>query len=488
MNTRVRIIRLCLLVIPVLSLSLFSGCKVGPDYERPGSSVPDQWHEKAVQGLDDGSADLQTWWTVFDDPMLEDLIQRTRTENLDLQIAAARVMEARALLGVASGEYWPNVDAAGFYSRDRVSENGLIAPPSGDVDETNLNLIGVDATWEIDVFGRISRSVESAQATMQASVEDYRDVLVSLYSEVAQSYIDLRATQTRLKYTVNNAELQRDTLKLTQDRREAGLVPQLDVEQAKLVLASTESGIPRLQELESLTIHRLSVLLGQPPAALYDELSTAADVPDVPEEVVASLPTELLRQRPDIRRAERILAAQTAEIGVATAGLYPAFSLSGTFALEAQQIDDVGDWDSRTWGFGPSMRWNLFDGDRIRNSIKVQEARAEQAMINYEQTVLLALEDVENAMVSFEREKERLQDLLDSVAAAKESVKLVGTLYENGLTDFQNVLDMQRSLTIQQDFMADSEGAVANNLVRIYTALGGGWSEEPIEEKDQDKD
>jgi NodT family efflux transporter outer membrane factor (OMF) lipoprotein len=438
-------------------LSLFSGCKVGPDYVLPETSVPDQWHEKAVQGLDDGSADLQTWWTVFDDPILEVLIQCSSAENLDLKISAARIMESRALLGVASGEYWPNVDAAGFYSRDRVSENGLIAPPSGDVDPTNLNSIGVDATWEVDVFGRISRSVESAQASMQASVEDYRDVLVSLYSEVAQSYIDLRAIQTRLKYTVNNAELQRDTLKLTQDRRKAGLVPQLDVEQAKLVLASTESAIPLLQQFESLSIHRLSVLLGQPPAALYDELSKAADVPGVPEEVAASLPAELLRQRPDIRRAERILAAQTAEIGVATAGLYPVFSLSGTFALEAQQIDDVGE-------------------------------RTEQAMLDYEQTVLLALEDVENAMVSFEREKERLRDLLDSVNAAKESVKLVTTLYENGLTDFQNVLDMQRSLTVQQDLMADSEGAVANNLVRIYTALGGGWSNESIEEKEKDKD
>ena len=485
MKTRFCIIRMCLFVVSVMYLPLFSGCKVGPDYVRPESSVPDQWHDKAVQGLADGSADLQTWWTVFDDPILVDLIQRSRAENLDLQIAAARIMEARALLGVASGEYWPNVDAAGFYSRDRISENGLVVPPSGNVDETNLHSIGVDASWEIDVFGRIGRSVESAHASMQASVEDYRDVLVSLYSEVAQSYIDLRALQTRLKYTVNNAKLQRDTLKLTQDRREAGLVPQLDVEQAKLILASTESAIPLLQQFESLTIHRLSVLLGQPPAALYDELSTTADVPDVPEQVASSLPAELLRQRPDIRRAERILAAQTAEIGVATAGLYPAFSLSGTFALEAQQIDDVGDWDSRAWGFGPAMRWNLFDGDRIRNSIKVQEARAEQAMINYEQTVLLALEDVENAMVSFEREKERFADLHRSVMAAQESVKLVGTLYENGLTDFQNVLDMQRSLTVQQDLMADSEGAVANNLVRIYTALGGGWSEESIEEKDQ---
>jgi NodT family efflux transporter outer membrane factor (OMF) lipoprotein len=292
----------------------------------------------------------------------------------------------------------------------------------------------------------------------------------------------------RIQYAVDNAALQRETLQLTLDRREAGLVPQLDVEQAKLVLASTESAIPLLRQQEAQVIHRLSVLLGQPPAALFDELSMAAEVPDVPEQVAVGLPVELLRQRPDIRRAERILASQTAEIGVATARLYPVFSLSGTFALEAQQINDVGDWNSRTWGFGPSMRWNLFDGDRIRNLVKVREAQAEQAMIEYEQTVLFALEDVENAMVAFEREKERLQDLLDSVAAAKESVKLVGTLYENGLTDFQNVLDMQRSLTAQQDLMASSEGAVANNLVRIYASLGGGWSEESIEVEDQNKD
>jgi NodT family efflux transporter outer membrane factor (OMF) lipoprotein len=432
--------------------------------------------------LEDGSADLQTWWNVFNDPILEDLIWQCHDSNLDLQIAYARILEARAFLGVASGEYWPNVDATGFYSRDRVSENGLVAPPSGDVDQTNLHSIGVDASWEIDVFGRISRSVESAQASMQASVENYRDVLVSLYSEVAQSYIVLRSLQARIQYTVDNATLQSETLQLTQDRLDAGLVPRLDVEQAKLVLASTESAIPLLRQQEAEAIHRLSVLTGQSPAALYDELSTVSDVPDVPEQVTANLPAELLRQRPDIRRAERVLASQTAEIGVATARLYPIFSLSGTFALEAQQIKDVGDWDSRTWGFGPSMRWNLFDGDRIRSIVNVREAQAEQAMLDYEQTVLLALEDVENAMVAFEREKERLQDLLDSVNAAKESVKLVRELYDNGLTDFQNVLDMQRSLTIQQDLLASSEGAVANNLVRIYSSLGGGWSEESIED------
>ncbi|MHC4998816.1 MAG: efflux transporter outer membrane subunit [Planctomycetota bacterium] len=489
MKTRFCIIRICLFAASVIYLPLFSGCKVGPDYVRPETSVPDQWHEKAVQGLEDGSANLQTWWTVFDDPILEDLIQRSHVDNLDLRIAYARIMEARAFLGVASGEYWPEVDGVGFYSRDRVSENGLQAPPDGSSpDQTDLYGFGVDASWEIDVFGRISRTVETAQALMEASVEDYRDVLVALYSAVAQSYIDLRAVQKRIEYTQSNAILQRGTLELTENRREAGLVPQLDVEQAKLVLSSTEAVIPTFRQVEAEAIHRLGVLLGHPPGALYEELAVTSDVPDVPQQVAVGLPTELLRQRPDIRRAERILAAQTAEIGVATAGLYPAFSLSGTFALEGQDFSDTGDWDSRAWGFGPAMRWNLFDGDRIRNTIKVREAQTEQAMADYELTVLEALEEVENAMVSFEQEKQRLADLYDSVVAAQKSVDLVRELYENGLTDFNNVLDMQRSLTIQQDLLAESQGAVANNLVRIYTSLGGGWSVElieDIEENDQ---
>ena len=486
MRTQISIVQTSLIVTSFLYLLLFSGCQVGPDYVSPEYSVPDQWHEQAVQGLEDGSADLQTWWTVFDDPILESLIERSHVDNLDLRIAYGRVMESRAVLGVASGQYWPGVDGVGFYSRDRVSENGLMAPPDGSSpDQTNLYGFGVDASWEIDVFGRISRSVEAAHASMEASVENYRDILVSLYSAVAQSYIDLRSVQKRIRYAQGNVILQRETLELTENRREAGLVPQLDVEQAKLVLAGTESVIPLLRQFEAQAIHRLGVLLGQPPAAFYTELSTVSDTPDVPQKVAVGLPAELLRQRPDIRRAERILAAQTAEIGVATAGLYPAFSLSGTFALEGQNFSDTGDWDSRTWGFGPAMRWNLFDGDRIRNTIKVEEARAEQAMADYELTILEALEEVENAMVSFEQEKERLEDLHNSVAAAQKSVELVRELYENGLTDFQNVLDMQRALTEQQDLMASSEGLVANNLVRIYTSLGGGWPVELIEENNQ---
>jgi NodT family efflux transporter outer membrane factor (OMF) lipoprotein len=368
------------------------------------------------------------------------------------------------------------VDVAGYYSRSRPSEHGILSGlPVSSTDQYNLHSIGFDSTWEIDVFGRISRSVESAQASMESSIENYRDVLVSLYSEIAQNYINLRSIQTRIEYAENNIKVQKDTLELTKKRREAELVPELDVQQAMLVLATTESFIPVLRQSEAETIHHLSILLGQSPAVLYEELSPTSAIPNVPAKITVGLPTELLRQRPDIRRAERILAAQTADIGVATAGLYPAFSLSGTFALEAQEFEDLGDWDSRTWGFGPAMRWNLFDGDRIRSSIQVQESQAEQAMINYEQTILLALEEIENAMVAFAEEQQRVEALERSVTSAKKSAELVKILYENGLTDFQNVLDMQRSLTNQQDQLAASRGQVANNLVRIYSALGGGW-------------
>ena len=472
------------LILISLSTLCFWGCRVGPDYERPDTVMPDQWHQTAVQGLTDGSANLQTWWNVFEDPTLNKLIEQATAENLDLKNAYASVTEAQALLGIAAGEKWPTVDGTGFYSRDRASKNGL-TPAAG---KTNLHSVGLDSSWEIDVFGRISRSVEAAMATLEVSQENYRDVLVSLYSGVAQSYIDVRSLQARIRYAENNAKAQRETLKLTKDRREAGLVPQLDVHQAELILATTEASIPLLRQNESQAIHRLSVLVGHPPAALYETLTIDGNIPKTQEEIMVGLPAELLRQRPDIRRAERNLAAQTADIGVATAALYPQFSLSGTFALQAQHLDDTGDWESRTWGFGPAMRWNLFAGNRIRSSIKVQEAQAEQAMIQYEQTVLLALEDVENAMVAYAREQDRFQSLQRAVVAAEKSVELVQTLYENGLTDFQNVLDMQRSMTQQQDQFATSEGQVAKNLVAIYTSLGGGWNADASEthvDKDQ---
>ena len=459
------------IIIPLLVI-LLQGCTVGPDYVKPETEMPDAWNNDLAKGLKDSQADIQKWWEVFNDPALDALIQRAAENNHDLQKAVSKIEESRALRALVSGEYWPNIDAAGSYSRARVSENGLI--PFSNPDQTNLHSAGGGAAWEIDLFGRINRSVESADATYQATIEDYRDVLVSLYSEVATNYIDLRSVQARLHYAQQNVALQKKTVKLTKDRLEAELVPQLDVTQAQLNLANTESTIPTLIILENKALNRLATLVGVHPGTLNEEVSKTSEIPKAPRELIIGIPAELLRQRPDIRKAERQLAAQTAQIGVATAALYPSFSLSGTFVLEATELGDLSSWGSRKYGFGPSFSWNIFDGNRVQSNIQVQEARTEQLLSAYKQAVLKGLEEVENAMISYASELDRSQALQRAVTAADKSAELVEIRYVNNLSDFQNVLDMQRSLSTQQDKLADSQGAVVKNLVSLYKALGGG--------------
>ncbi len=435
--------------------------------------TPDAWHQELIKGLSEGKTGLQTWWTVFDDPVLESLIKRAARGNLGLKSAISRIREARAMRGVATGDRFPNIDGAGVYQRSRVGEGLIVQPPSRRYDFYNT---GLDASWEIDIWGRIARSVESADAGLQASIEDYRDVLVSLYAEVASNYIQVRSLQTRIRLAGKNINTQRKTLQLTKDRFEAGIVSELDIRQAELNLASTESVIPLFQSAMLRSVNRLGVLLGEYPAVLHEELLETAPIPDIPAKITVGLPAELLRQRPDIRRAERELAARTAKIGVSKADLYPRFSLSGTFALEANQSRDFLEGSNRAWGFGPSFRWNIFDGGRIRNGIKAQEARVEQTLLAYEQTVLLALEDVEDAMAAYAHGCDRRDALARSVTASRKSVDLVETVYRTGLTDFQNLLDMQRAQFSQEDSLAESEGLIVQYLIKLYKALGGGWA------------
>lgn len=463
------------LPLALLGCVLALGCAVGPDYEMPEPALPDAWHLELTRGLEAGEADLRTWWTALDDPILSELIGRAGRGNLDLRVSLARVMEARAARGVARGEWFPSADASGSYLERQVTE-GLASFVSPDGSRSfEIYDLGVDASWEIDVFGRIRRSTESAQANLMASVEDYRDVLVVLYADVARNYVELRALQERLHYAVSNAQTQRETLQLTVDRNRAGLAADLDVRQAELNLATTEAFIPSLERAIGQTIHLLGVLLGEAPAALYAELREPMPIPEPPERIVVGLPANLLRQRPDVRSAERQLAAQTARVGVATADLYPRFSLVGSFALSAVNAAEFFTKGSTTYGVGPTMQWNLFNGGRIRNLIRAEDARTEQALARYEQVVLVALQDVEDAILGYEQEEARRAALERSVAAAQESVELVKTLYRTGLTNFQNVLDMERSLTQQQDRLAESEGLVVQNLIRLYRALGGGW-------------
>jgi multidrug efflux system outer membrane protein len=457
-----------------LGLVVASACAVGPNYAPPEPEMPDRWHEELTRGLGEGEAALQTWWKTLEDPLLDSLIERAVAGNLDLRNAVARIDEARARRGIARGQWFPSLDTLGFYSRERISEEALPLPGAGE--GRNFYSVGLDASWEIDVFGRIRRSTEAADASLQATVEDYRDTLVALLAEVGLAYLDVRTFQQRIEYAENNVRTQQGSLRLTRDRNRAGLASDLDVRQAELNLASTESFIPTLRIGLTLAINRLGVLVGQHPTALRAELATPAPIPGPPAETLVGQPAELLRQRPDVRGAERRLAAQTARIGVAQADLYPRFALLGTFAFDALDAARLFTGDASAFAFGPAVRWNLFDGGRIRANVQVQEALTDQALLEYEQTVLLALEEVEDAFVAYVQEKERRDSLERSVTAASAAVDLVTTLYRTGLTDFQNVLDTERSLFLQEDDFATSEGRVTQNLIRIYRALGGGWS------------
>jgi NodT family efflux transporter outer membrane factor (OMF) lipoprotein len=439
--------------------------------------MPDAWHQELTGGMGEGEAVLHNWWTTLGDAKLTELIQRAAQNNLSLQEAAARIDEARARRGVAIGQNYGEVNNNASYGRQKVSENLLQLPIGGD--PFNNWSFGFDASWEIDVFGRIRRSVESADAAMEATVENYRDVLVTLFAEVALNYVDVRTLQKRIEVAVDNADAQRKTLELVQERFNNGLVPKLDVTQAQSNLATTEAQIPLLRIGLIQAFNRLSVLLAEHPGGLQEELEELMPIPSPPDTILLDLPANLLRQRPDIRRAERDLAAQHARIGQAEADLYPRFSLNGSFAWESRS---TGDWfspESQAWtAFLPSIRWNIWDGTRIRNTVKAEEAITRQALLRYEQTVLLALEEVEDSIASYAKEQIRLDTLDRGVTASQESVELVQELYLEGLTDFQNVLDTQRTLFAQQDSYLTSKGLVTVYLISLYKSLGGGWKAE----------
>jgi len=463
----------------ILSLVLVSGwlsaCAVGPDYQPPQTQMPDSWHQDLSRGLKEGQADLRTWWTTFDDPLLDSLIQRATAGNLDTKQAVARILQARANLGFAAGEALPAIDGLGEIDYSRVSKEVQPDSAVGSRRTSTLYSAGLSAEWEVDIWGRIARSVESADAGLQATVEDYRDVLVSLYAEVATAYVNVRTAQARIESALANVESQKKTLKLVRDRVAAELASDLEVAQAELNLYTTESTVPvRRQELAQ-AVHALGVLIGERPSVLWPELAETKPIPQPPPEVIVARPTELLRQRPDVRSAERQLASQTARIGVAEANLYPRFSLSGFFGMQTIGASDFFNWESRAFSLGPTVQWNLFDGGRVRSQIQAEDALTQQALYSYEQTVLNALREVEDNMSFYLQELDRRESLKRSANAAARSVDLVTTLYITGLTDFQNVQSQERSKAEQDDQYFQSQGQVANFLIGIYRSLGGGW-------------
>ncbi|MBK7975813.1 MAG: efflux transporter outer membrane subunit [Deltaproteobacteria bacterium] len=464
---------------------LLAGCTVGPDYQPPGVELPPAWSRAAAAGdpapaVAPEAIELTHWWQSFGDPTLDSLVDLAVAANPEVAVATARVREARAAEVVSGAGRFPAIGSEASYVHERMSRAGLMGGFLPDP-EFDLYQAGFDAAWEIDLFGGRRRAVEAAHAVVEQADESVRDVQVELGAEVARSYVALRGAERRLVIADRNLEGQRSSLELTEERFRAGLTGELDVTQSRSLLASTEAQRPRLEAERDRAVHRLSVLAGRPPEALRELLAGHGDIPGtaaagtLASRVPMGLPSDLLRRRPDVRRAERGVAAASARVGVATADLFPKLSLTGSVGLESVSASDFFDAASRAYSIGPAIRWPIFQGGRIRAQVEAADAREEAALALYRETVLVALEDVENALSSFARERERHGRLVEAVAASRRSVELARDLYQNGLGSFLQVLDAERTLYAAEDSLVLSDGAVAIDLVALFKALGGGW-------------
>jgi len=467
-----------------------AGCAVGPDYVRPQTDTADAWSESTNSSLSTDSAEYGSWWTVFKDPALERLVQIASKENLPVQIAAARILEARAFLGISRGLRFPQQQQiVGTAARVRLSEN---APNVAIADQAFSSYnVGFDAAWELDVWGRLGRGVEAADADYGRALAGYDDTLVTVTAETARAYILLRTFEARLMLAQENVAIQNETLRIAEVRFENGAVTELDVTQARALLHDTEALIPSLETGVRQTKHAISTLLGQPPSQLGELLGQKQSIPSVPAEIAIGVPIDLLRRRPDIRMAEFQAAAQSARIGIAKSDLYPRFSLFGSIGFATSSDGgmlsndaDAGDLfssDSITYKVGPTFSWPIFNYGRLRNNIAVQDARFQQAALNYQNTVLEAAREVEDALAAYLRSQTRVGYLTDSVGDARRSVELALVQYRQGSTNYQRVLDTQRFLVRQEDQLAGTKGDVALNLIATYKALGGGWETEQSE-------
>jgi NodT family efflux transporter outer membrane factor (OMF) lipoprotein len=451
-----------------------SSCMMGPDFQRPETKVSSQWLGQAPTGPEaepKAVQDLAQWWTAFNDPKLTSLVERAMQANLDLKMAESRIRQARAAMGIAGADLGPTVDTAASYRRSRTPGSGN----SGESVTSNFYRMGFDAGWEIDLFGGIKRGVEAAGADLDTAVESRRDLLVSLSAEVADNYLNLRSLQQRIAIARQTLLAQEHSVDLTRKRFGAGFVGKLDVARAEAVAATTAGQIPLLEAQARQTIYSLSLLLGGEPSSLLTELTPDSALPVAIATVPLGLPADLVSQRPDIRRAEAKIHAATARIGVAKADLLPKFTITGSLGLQNNTFNAVFNQASNAWSFGPSLNWPLFDMGRGRSNLELKEALQEEELLAYEQTVLGALREVENALVASTKEEEHRQTLVQAVAANRAAVDLATTLYTAGQTDFLAVLDAQRSLYAAEDGLAQSSRTVSTNLVALFKALGGGW-------------
>jgi NodT family efflux transporter outer membrane factor (OMF) lipoprotein len=464
--------------IGVFGLLVFAGligCRVGPEHCIPPSTVAPEWSHVSSAGITADPPDALAWWVLFNDPLLNEYVLRSANQNLSLGAAAERIAQARAQRGVARGGLFPDVNANASYTRADISDNASPFGSSATIPPFDLWLAGFDAAWEIDVFGRVRRTIEAATADIGVAAEARNDLLVTLLGDVATNYVQARTLQQRIEVARSNIQLQSATLKLAEDRFSLGAVGELDVFQARSNLNRTEAAIPLLERDLEITINRLAVLQGLTPGQVLPGLEESRPIPDPPQTIAVGIPINLLRQRPDVRQAERALAAQAARIGIATADLYPRFSLAGTFTVDATEIEDWFTGESIAYRVGPSVIWNILNFGRVRSNIAVQEALWRELAFNYRQIILDAAEEVENAISGYVHNRESAIELDEAVIAARQAAELAEFQYRQGATDFQRVLDAQRFLTELQDQSVQARGQVVVSLVALYKALGGGW-------------
>lgn len=485
-------------VLALLACSGLAACTVGPNYERRPIGAPQAYgatNDKLPQAAESDltpratitTADaplnpgaLANWWEQLNDPTLSSLVKEGMAANMDLRIAVERLREARALRGIAAADAYPNIDATAGASRSRGSDtlDGNMPPLNEDL--TNFNL-GLDASWEIDVFGRVRRSVEAADADIDVSRENMYGVMVAVAAEVADAYVEYRVVSRRIDIVRGTIAAQRDTVGLTNTRLDAGIANELEVSQAQSQLAARQARLPALQAAQRRAENRLALVLGRAPGQTIPQLAEASHLDALPQSITQipiGMPSELLRRRPDLRQAEREVAAATARIGVATADLYPRFSLTGSFGFSSGEVGSLLEADSRVWDIGPSMRWNIFNAGRVRANIDAADSRTRQALLRYERSVLVALREVEDSLTNLAYEQDRQSALARTLDASRRSATLADDRYRGGVGNFLDVLDAQRAAFDAEDELAASRGDSLRALIALYKALGGGWPED----------
>lgn len=462
-----------------------NGLKVGPNYKRPAVPVADEWIDSQNPRVSSVPGDYRAWWTVFNDPVLNGLVQTAYQQNITLREAGFRVAEAQAQRGIVVGNLFPQTqEVIADYTRTQRSKETALFPsiPPGSpfanlaAPQFSNWRVGGNLVWELDFWGRYRRAIEAADARLEGSVEEFDDALVILIGEVARTYVELRTVEQRLQVARNNANLQTESARVAQARFDARAADsELDTPQAKANLGSTLAAVEALEIQRRQTQNRLAVLMGMPPHDLTYLLDGPAAIPTAPETVAVGVPAELVWRRPDVRRAERLVAAQSAEIGIATSELYPHISINGMMAWEAENFSDV--FKSSAFGgtIGPSLRWNVLNYGRLLNNIRVQDARFQQLVANYQQTVLQANEEAENAIVAYLHFTDQIKVLEESARQAREAERVAQVKYREGEIDFNRLFTVQQLLLNQQERLADARGNAAQSLVDLYRALGGGW-------------